>query len=45
MKVGKWVMEHSGQAQQENWFKRILHSRNQEKVIYLSQSVSIQVQE
>lgn len=45
MKVGKWVMEHGGQPQEENWFKRILHSRSEEKVIYLSNPVPITVQE
>ncbi len=43
MKVGKWVMEHGGSPQQENWFMRLLHSRRQEKVIYLSQPVPIEV--
>ena len=43
VQVGKWVMEHGGQAQEENWFKRILHSRRQEKVIYLSTPVAITV--
>jgi lipoprotein-anchoring transpeptidase ErfK/SrfK len=43
MKVGKWVMEHGGSPQQENWFLRILHSRREEKVIYLSNPVPIEV--
>lgn len=43
MEVGKWVMEHGGATQSENWFWRIIHSRNQEKVIYLTQPISIQV--
>lgn len=45
MKLGKWVMERGGEPQQESWFKRILHSRRQEKVIYLSNPVSIVVRE
>ena len=45
MKVGKWVMEHGGKPQEENWFKRILHSRREEKVIFLSQPVPIRIQE
>ena len=44
MEVGKWVMEHGGVPQEENWFMRILHSRREEKVIYLSQPVPISVQ-
>lgn len=44
MEVGKWVMEHGGSMQSENWFWRIIHSRNQEKVIYLSQPIPITVQ-
>ncbi|HEX2723650.1 MAG TPA: L,D-transpeptidase [Gemmatimonadaceae bacterium] len=43
MKVGKWVMEHGGSPQQENWFMRVLHSRREEKVIYLSKPVPISV--
>lgn len=45
MKVGRWVMNHGGQPQDENWFMRILHSRNEEKVIYLSSPVPIRVQD
>ena len=43
MKVGKWVMENGGSPQEENWFMRLIHSRREEKVIYLSQPVSIRV--
>lgn len=43
MEVGKWVMEHGGQVQSDNWFWRIIHSRNEEKVINLSQPISITV--
>lgn len=45
MKVGKWVMEHGGAAQQENWFMRVLHFRRQEKVIFLSTPVSVEIVE
>jgi lipoprotein-anchoring transpeptidase ErfK/SrfK len=44
MKVGMWVMEHGGQPHEENWFWRLIHSRNEEKVIYLTTSVPIRVQ-
>jgi lipoprotein-anchoring transpeptidase ErfK/SrfK len=44
MEVGKWVMEHGGSAQSENWFLRIIHFRNQEKVIYLTQPIPISVE-
>jgi lipoprotein-anchoring transpeptidase ErfK/SrfK len=43
MEVGKWVMEHGGSTQSENWFWRVIHSRNEEKVIYLSQPIPIKV--
>ena len=43
MEVGKWVMEHGGSPQQESWFWRVLHFKNQEKVIYLSQPIPIKV--
>jgi hypothetical protein len=45
MKVGKWVMEHGGAPQEENWFMRLIHSRREEKIVYLSQPVSIRVVE
>ena len=45
MIVGKFLMDHGGQSQEENWFKRILHSRREEKVIYLTNPVPITVQE
>ena len=41
MKVGKWVMDHGGEPREENWFYRVLHSRREEKVIYLSSPVPI----
>ena len=45
MQVGKWVMEHGGGWRGENWFMRIIHSRRQEKVIFLAKPVSISVVE
>jgi hypothetical protein len=45
MKVGQWVMAHGGQPHEENWFMRLIHSRREEKVIYLSRPVPIRVQE
>ena len=45
MKVGKWVMDHGGSPQEENWFMRLIHSRREEKIIYLSQPVPIEVVE
>jgi lipoprotein-anchoring transpeptidase ErfK/SrfK len=45
MKVGRWVMTHGGQPHGENWFMRLLHSRREEKVIYLTTPVPIRVQE
>ncbi len=44
-KLGKWVLEHGGEWKGENWFMRILHSRRQEKVIYLSNPVLLSVVE
>jgi lipoprotein-anchoring transpeptidase ErfK/SrfK len=45
MKLGQWVMLHGGHPHEENWFMRLLHSRREEKVIYLSTPVSIRIQE
>jgi hypothetical protein len=38
-------MAHGGQPHEENWFMRLIHSRREEKVIYLSRPVPIRVQE
>ena len=43
MKVGMWVMNHGGQPQEESWFWRVLHSRREEKVVYLTEPVPISV--
>jgi lipoprotein-anchoring transpeptidase ErfK/SrfK len=43
--LGKWVLEHGGEWKGENWFMRILHSRRQEKVIFLSNPVSLTVRD
>jgi lipoprotein-anchoring transpeptidase ErfK/SrfK len=37
--LAKLIMEHGGQPREENWFLRILHSRRQEKPIYLDNPV------
>ena len=43
--LGRWVLEHGGEWKGENWFMRILHSRRQEKVIYLSNPVPVSIVE
>ena len=43
--LGRWVLAHGGEWKGENWFMRILHSRRQEKVIYLSNPVPLTVRE
>ena len=37
--LAKLVMEHGGQPREENWFLRIIHSRREEKPIYLDNPV------
>jgi hypothetical protein len=37
--LAKLIMEHGGQPREENWFWRILHSRREEKPIYLDNPV------
>ena len=37
--LAKLIMEHGGQPREENWFLRILHSRREEKPIYLDNPV------
>ena len=41
--LAKLIMEHGGQPRGENWFWRILHSRREEKVVYLDNPVSLTV--
>jgi lipoprotein-anchoring transpeptidase ErfK/SrfK len=41
--LAKLIMEHGGQPRDENWFWRIIHSRREEKVVYLSNPVSLTI--
>jgi hypothetical protein len=41
--LAKLVMEHGGEPREENWFWRILHSRREEKVIYLDNPVTLTI--
>ena len=41
--LAKLIMEHGGQPRDENWFWRILHSRREEKIIYLDNPVSLTI--
>ena len=41
--LAKLIMDHGGEPRGENWFWRILHSRNEEKVVYLDNPVSLTV--
>lgn len=41
--LAKLVMEHGGEPHDENWFWRIIHSRREEKVVYLDHPVSLTV--
>lgn len=43
--LAKIIMEHGGQPREENWFWRLMHSRREEKVIYLDNPVSLTVTE
>jgi lipoprotein-anchoring transpeptidase ErfK/SrfK len=42
--LAKLIMEHGGQPREENWFWRLIHSRRQEKVVYLNNPVSITIE-
>jgi len=41
--LARIIMEHGGQPREENWFWRIIHSRREEKVIYLDNPVALTV--
>jgi lipoprotein-anchoring transpeptidase ErfK/SrfK len=43
--LAKIIMEHGGEPHEENWFWRILHSRREEKVVYLSNPISLTISE
>lgn len=43
--LAKLIMEHGGQPREENWFWRIIHSRREEKVIYLDNPVALTITE
>ncbi len=41
--LAKLIMEHGGQPRDENWFWRIIHSRRQEKVVYLNNPIPLTI--
>jgi len=41
--LAKLIMEHGGQPREENWFWRILHSRREEKTIYLNNPIVLTI--
>jgi len=43
--VARWIMKHGGAPRPENWFMRVLHSRQEEKVVYLRTPVSLTITE
>ncbi|MDQ3673321.1 MAG: L,D-transpeptidase family protein [Gemmatimonadota bacterium] len=42
-RLAKLIMEHGGQPREENWFLRLIHSRREEKPIYLDNPVAITI--
>jgi len=43
--LAKLIMDHGGQPREENWFLRLLHSRREEKPIYLDSPIGITITE
>ena len=41
--LARLIMEHGGQPREENWFLRLIHSRREEKPIYLDSPVWITI--
>lgn len=42
--LARLIMEHGGQPREENWFLRLIHSRREEKPIYLNNPITITVE-
>lgn len=43
--LARLIMAHGGQPREENWFLRLIHSRREEKPIYLDNPIAITVTE
>ena len=43
--LARFIMAHGGQPREENWFLRLLHSRREEKPIYLDNPIAIAITE
>ena len=43
--LARLIMAHGGQPREENWFLRLLHSRREEKPIYLDNPIAITITE
>jgi len=41
--LARIIMEHGGQPREENWFWRIIHSRREEKVVYLNNPITLTI--
>ena len=41
--LAKMIMEHGGQPREENWFWRIIHSRREEKTVYLNNPIELTI--
>ena len=44
-RVARYLMEHGGQPQDENWFWRVLHFRNETKPVTLDSPVTLTITE
>jgi len=42
-RVARYLMEHGGQPQDENWFWRVLHFRSETKTVYLAHPIPMTV--
>ena len=41
--LAKMIMEHGGQPREENWFWRIIHSRREERTVYLNNPIELTI--
>ena len=42
-RFARYLMEHEGQARDENWFWRVIHFRSEAKTVYLDNRMALTI--